>query len=468
MKDVGVNMPDVPVYIPIESKSREYDGKLLLSAYLLHSGYREVYIGSRMGILYETLFNKPGILILKSLSRLQEDYYRKLKARGFFLVLLHVEGGIHYRNTKDTMQSYYPLDLLSYIDYNFVFGEQIRKDIAIYCSPGSLSAIVVSGEPRFELLKPKYRQFFHDKVVELQAHYHDFILINTSFSAGNPVTGRDSLRDFILSEPTYSDEAKRLYLVKMNFLEGVIQQYLSAIKNLSRSFPNLNFIVRTHPSESEIVYNDAFRNLKNVYVVKEGNVVEWIIAAKGVIHYDCTTGMEALLAEKPVISFLPSKLEEIIAWLPVELSKVVENEIDLVNSVESILNGTFCNPTSHDLYLQWKAVVHNVDADSAAIVSSAMSKIDLGFFQSKTSIPLKLFYYRILSYCKAISKNIKRVINKFSSTRRKEYLNKELQISSVMIGEVENKLDKINAISGFTTKYRVMKKGYGIIKICKY
>jgi len=458
-------MIDFPVYIPIETKSREFDGKLLIAAYLLNAGFRDVYLGTRMGILYETLYNRPGIVLFKSISRQQETYYKQLKAKGFILALLHVEGGIHYRETKEIMQSYYPQDLLDYIDINFVFGQQVKKDIALYCAPEHLKKIVVSGEPRFELLKPKFAPFFRNQVQALQNLYGDFILINTNFSAGNSVTGKSSLREFILAEPTYSDESKRLYMMKMDLLEKVVEHYVSAIKTLSTRFAEVNFIVRPHPSESEIVYRTTFKDLKNVFVVKEGNVAEWIIAAKGIIHYDCTTGMEAVLADKPVISYLPIKSEEILAWLPVELSKVAADEETLVSLVNEIILGTFSNPLSIELKSIWKNTLYNTDEDSAAIICYSLANINHPEPQYSSYYRFKLILARLFSYAKAGKKSLVRSFHTILPNNRTEYLNKDLQIASISIIEVRNKLATIKEIMKYTGQEKVRKVGYGVIKI---
>ena len=58
----------------------------------------------------------------------------------------------------------------------------------------------------------------------------------------------------------------------------------------------------------------------NIEVIRKGSVREWIVNAEAIIHYDCTTGIESLIAGKNVISFCPFYDENLVASLPIEIS----------------------------------------------------------------------------------------------------------------------------------------------------
>ena len=62
--------------------------------------------------------NNNGIYILKSLSRSDEGFYKKLIKRGYQIVLIHTEGGIHYKDNKNSILSYFNPHLLEYVDFN--------------------------------------------------------------------------------------------------------------------------------------------------------------------------------------------------------------------------------------------------------------------------------------------------------------------------------------------------------------
>jgi len=52
-------------------------------------------------------------------------------------------------------------------------------------------------------------------------------------------------------------------------------------------------------------YRQAFTTQKNVQVIREGNVLSWIRAAALVVHNGSTSGVEAVLAGRPVLNYLP-------------------------------------------------------------------------------------------------------------------------------------------------------------------
>ena len=70
-------------------------------------------------------------------------------------------------------------------------------------------------------------------------------------------------------------------------------------------FPQYTVILRPHTSENLSFYQHAFGSFKNVVVTRQGGVLTWIRAAELVVHSNCTTGIEAVLAGRPVLNLLP-------------------------------------------------------------------------------------------------------------------------------------------------------------------
>lgn len=390
-----------PIFIHYETKVREFDGKLLLISHLLKQ-FDKVYFGSFAGIQREALCHNNGIIIFKSISKVKIPFYDELKRRGFILILLHAEGGFYYKEDKDILKSLYNSELLEYIDLNFLFGETIKKNILELCGEKFDNKTIVSGEPRFDLLKPKYRGFFEKIVSSIKKQHGDFILINTDFPLVNSYVGNNKLFEYLLSEPTYSEGFRQGIIKKAKILSIVISSFLDAIKYISGNYPNLDFIIRPHPSESEQFYTDQFKGIHNVYVSKKHNVASWILASRGVIHYDCTTGMEAALAGKPVISFLPEKDDDLLVWLPVELSKKVFTKEELSFEITNIINGSFENEISASAMNAWEGVVHNVKHESSEIILKTLQEkigennnTEVSFRSSKVNLFLKRLRHNV-------------------------------------------------------------------------
>lgn len=330
------------IYIPNEIKSRELDGRLLLTTFLLDNGY-DVMIGSRSGIKRELAVANNGVYIPKSVTVNEIDFYKDIKSRGNKIFLLHAEGVALFRDIKEELISMYPKKCSKYIDRFFVCGVEIKKMMIKYLKYIDSDKIHVVGDPRFDLLKPKYLPFWKKELKSFNNQFGNYILINTNFGTGNPRIGLEEVINFYKTNKDYSENIRKKYLYKVKFINEIMSIYIKSIKTIAKRFKELNFIVRPHPSESLDIYQNEFKYFDNIHVLNKGNITKWILASKAVIHYDCTTGLEAVIADKTCISFLPKYDDEILAWLPVLVSKKtskVKEIIDILSSnmINSIYN----------------------------------------------------------------------------------------------------------------------------------
>jgi hypothetical protein len=85
---------------------------------------------------------------------------------------------------------------------------------------------------------------------------------------------------------------------------------LPIVPAVSKAFPDHTIIVRPHPAELHETWVNAAEGLSNVKVVFEGTVSPWLLAADAVLHWGCTTGLEAFLMGKPVVAYNPITAEE--------------------------------------------------------------------------------------------------------------------------------------------------------------
>lgn len=443
-----------PIFIPYETKNREFDGKLLLISHLLND-FELFFIGSRKGIKREALRHKNGIYILKSLSLQEEFFYRALKQRGFRIVLLHTEGGIFYKDNTESLRSAFNESLLKYVDINFLFGDEVLIGLNKQSGSGKTKCIV-SGEPRFDLLKPKYRKFFNSELKELENRYGDFFLVNTNFGCGNSFVGEEKFLEYLKFEKTITKKEKELLYQRIPLDKKLTAYYTSALLNLARKFPKLNFIIRPHPSEDTIYYENEFSEKKNIHVVKKGNVVKWILASKGVIHYDCTTGMEASLADVPVLSYTPELVEAIIAWLPMVLSKKCETEDVLNKVVNDIVEDKFYFTISSEIFENWKKNILNVDIEASPIIQRELREQAGEMPAAQNYLSVFLIYERLRTHLKSY---YDKMLGRKSITREKFGLIDKREISE--------KLNSLMQINGFEAKFHLSCLGDDTVKIKK-
>lgn len=440
---------NIPIFIEYETKSREFDGKLLLITNLLQVGFTNIFFGTNRYLRKLALRKSNGIYFFKSISKNEEFIYKQLKKRGYKLVLLHAEGGIHYKDNESSIRSIFNPEVSRYFDFNFLFGDFIKNSIDKYGVGQEGQHMVISGDPRFDLLKAKYDPFFEKEITDITDKYGDFVLINTSFSASNPQNGIENLRLYWQNEPTFTAETRNLLMLKIDCFTEIINYYLKAIIALAKKFPNKHFVVRPHPSESLDIYQKHFKDYKNIQVTKEGNVAMWIKASRGVIHYDCTTGIEARIAGKPVIAYVPKYNEKVVAWLPIAISKKITEISDLINEIEHVFAGELRHELDADNFEVLRQNINNVSFEASPIISDYLSanvpsRIGDEGSNAVISEMIDQFNYnlRILS-----KKLIYRMINKtdIGFSKKGKFTRKEVQ----------NKLVKLNFIQGFSDNFRL-------------
>jgi hypothetical protein len=168
----------------------------------------------------------------------------------------------------------------------------------------------VTGNPRGDLLRPGLRRFYREQVESFRREHGDFILVNTNFNHVNAY-GADMNLFKPVRRPGRKEKFGRAARgMSRAYAEGlrdhkqaVFETFQDMIPRLEAAFPDLNIVVRPHPTENHEVYNRIARRCRRVRVTNEGNVVPWLMACKAVIHNGCTTGVEAYVLGVPAFSY---------------------------------------------------------------------------------------------------------------------------------------------------------------------
>ncbi|MBG9588621.1 surface carbohydrate biosynthesis protein [Cytobacillus firmus] len=299
------------LYFPIESKTRELDAKLLLSYYAIKNNY-SVIIGEHTPIFHHLKILPKGIILSKGHpdGDTRKWHMANAKKFGYSLVELDEEaliiGPTYNRLGKD--DSY-----INILDQIYCWGK-IPKEMIAQRFGSFKNKLYITGHPRFDLLKKKFLPLYSEEMQKIKKEYGDFILVNTRFTHYNHF------------QNGFNPNAK--------FMKSNFDHFIILIKELSKNFPNLNIVVRPHIHESLEPYKNEFSHYKNVFVVHEGSVGKWIQASKVIIHNSCTTGIEALLLEKPVISYLPVNYELESKSLPNMVTPKAANILQIINFIK--------------------------------------------------------------------------------------------------------------------------------------
>ena len=174
--------------------------------------------------------------------------------------------------------------------------------------------------------------------------------------------------------------------------EKVLFEFLKMIKLLSNSFPDKKLIIRPHPLERMDIYQEEFKSFNNIEVIRKGSVREWIVNAEAVIHYDCTTGIESLIAGKNVISFCPFYDENLVASLPIEISTKFTKIDDLIKFIKDDYKNINLTETREKKLLKLENYLANVTKNATTEIVKHTEELSKNFITFKSSYLKRLYY----------------------------------------------------------------------------
>ena len=331
------------LFIPIETKVREYHGKLLLSLIAAENGFR-VILGGQRDIRKIVHRYGQGIYLDKSIAATKKKWMKWCRRIGLTVSGWDEEGLVYFDD-----ETYHELRLcesvLQDMPLFFTWGEAQRETI-IAKVPEACNKLVPIGNPRVDMMRPEVRQFYGPAADRLKEKYGKIILINTNFGLSNHFHGVEAERKRLEVYPI----ARRIPGFFEGWLEAqskVMEHYRVMIPHIRHAFPDYTIIVRPHPSENHETWKSVTRDLDRCYVTGEGNVLEWILASEVLVHFNCTTAIEAYLLGVAAVAFHPEDIGKYEQKLPKAMSMEAQNLDELSQLVSSVLageiNGFFLN-----------------------------------------------------------------------------------------------------------------------------
>lgn len=331
---------------PIETKSREFDYKLILAHKAVQSNPDSVaFIGSIPAIHDNIDKFQNGLYISKTIftstrEEVNVNRYKRFKEKDFDIIHLHEEGGVFAGDSNDWAESLRKLYNINVFDLNDVLcvwgNTQAEIESARRVSD---VPIKVTGHPRFDLNKD-YGNLYEKDIERIKRAYGRYILINSNFATSN-FGGKFSDLYSYAYDPKLADD-KNLEQFFNYLIDESQQMYhmIHLVMLAATRFKEVNFIYRPHPSESVDFYKSIFSNNKNVIVIREGAVNPYILGSIGVIHDGCTTSLESFKAGKPVMNYKAFNSQYEL-YLPNQVGALVKSPIEAIDVINQMISGKF-------------------------------------------------------------------------------------------------------------------------------
>ena len=363
--------------IPVENQVRELDPKLLLACVAARRGFSSV-IGSRRELEFRIDSYRRSIYLGKSMTGRSLIFFRLAKKFEHEIVTWDEEALVHLPPETYFSRRLHP-DAIQLVSHLFAWGQGNVELWRQYPQLPENLPIHSVGNPRTDMLRPEMHPFYEDEVNALRDTYGDFLLINTNFNHVNafgpdmnlfqPVENPGDIAKFGRAAKGMSREyAETLW----NHKQAVFKDFQEMIPRLEKAFPQLNIVVRPHPTERHDIYREIASRCTRVHVTNQGNVVPWILATRAVLHNGCTTGIEAFVMGVPAISYRASISEKIdngFYRLPNAVSDHCFNFEELQDRLNQIFAG---RPVTNNGDERKAVVDHYLASQSGPLASERM------------------------------------------------------------------------------------------------
>tara|TARA_E500000318_G_scaffold111353_2_gene129668 strand:- start:115 stop:1449 length:1335 start_codon:yes stop_codon:yes gene_type:complete len=288
------------LYLPIEESARELNARLLLVIAAMQKGYR-VVIGQQWLMINNLQNLAPGVVFFKGTNKVQSNWMKFAKKHGHKIVAIDEEVTA-IADRRFVLKEVWP-DSLPLIDRFFMQGQN-QLDIYTDEFPEHRDRFMITGNPRFDLLRKEFTKAFNDDAEAYRAQYGRYILINTNFGYVNTAWGKPENFVQVCENVGYvnrEDPEDRKFLNDFYDLEVMnMAGFKVMTRKLRDRFPDHQVIIRPHPAEDVEAWKNALSGEERIHVVFEGSAVPWMLGADYFIHNTCTTGTEAMVLGVPV------------------------------------------------------------------------------------------------------------------------------------------------------------------------
>lgn len=338
--DRECGMPPKPakiIYFPMEIASRELDSRLLLAVIAASHGF-EVVLGQKWLIERNIEYMTPGVYLSKTLTVRDAKMLQRAKAAGYITAAVDEEiPGLIVHDKKFWWVSRAAIDATDLI---FLPGA-LNSNAFVEAFQLPQGRVRQAANPRWDLLRAELRTIFSDQAAELRKRYGDFILVNSNLGFTNSHKGDSKHMVQALIDQGKIDPADRELIAQFDSFEVMETTNRTALLDLlpalAKAFPHQRIVLRPHPSEVGENWQAWTKGFPNLSILREGSSLPWIMAARALVHTNCTTGVEAIALDRPAVCLIPADNPAHKRYLANMVNPVVRSTEEAIAAIGRLL-----------------------------------------------------------------------------------------------------------------------------------
>ncbi len=278
------------VYIQMEIKARELEGRTLLALAAAERGHHVLLGNVERYLVGVPRAFPPGVFHDKALTpgRRRSRLYAGLLARGHAITSQDEEHFLALPSFDVPARTRFSEVTLSQARRSFAWGDHEAEALhARY--PELADRVVATGSPRADLWRPELRSVHARERLPVPDD-RPVILLSSNFSAVldvNPLWMK--LRDKRERYEGPDDPVEFDYYTFTAEKLQVLRAFVRAARRLADRHPEAVVVVRPHPIEQDGAWEDLIGPDHGALVTRTGTLTAWIERASVVIQNGCTS-----------------------------------------------------------------------------------------------------------------------------------------------------------------------------------
>ncbi len=420
------------IYINVEIAARELDSKLLLATLAAQRGHSVIlsdFNGIIEGIKSKAL--SPGIFHDKSLTpnKNKISTHKFMIDNGFIVSSIDEENNLINYGYHDFAKNRFSSKTIDNASSIFGWGsEDVETLKKIY--PKYASKIHMTGSPRIDLLNSSFADYWESPSKNFQKPY---LLIASNCQANNVKSFPDTIKH--LKDVGYFKNNLKMFKDKFDEMAESYKRiylFIEAIKYLSSKKKGYEIVLRPHPAENIEAWKIFLEDIPNVHIIRDGSIAPWINNSFALMHNGCTTAIEATILGKPVVTYMPTKLEHYTCEVPNSLGYKVKTLDELSNKLNHIFEN-LQSYSKNDKNEKFNEIISKkiyIDKNELAAekIIKIWEKSEKEKFSVKSNLTKFQFHLKKIEFKRAVKKIFNKIKNPVENYKFPSLVEKDITI----------------------------------------